>query len=81
MPITVEIIHMCIFKQSTNAYLVLSDSHIYFHLAATSILHIYDHLCIPCFKDTLPGIEFYMNKCMYVPVYTHIHIYIHRDTY
>ena len=42
--------------------------------------HTYDHLCLPCLKDMLPGIIFCLHvcvqRCMLVWVYISIHAYM-----
>ena len=53
MPINFNIIHTCISVHNTNAYLVLCDSHKYFHLAAVfdlsyqrSLMYSFTERCI-----------------------------------
>ena len=61
----------------TNSF--LWQTHLFFD--------IYYQLCIPCFKDMLPGINFvFMHLCMhkyilYAYAYIHIHIYAWLLTY
>ena len=50
MPITFEILHKCMSIHNTNAFDVLSQSHICYTLATVFVFffQIFDHLAIPC---------------------------------
>ena len=73
MPITFESTNTYVSINNTNAYKVFSDSNKYAHLAAISVIYIYDNLSILCLKDISPGVTFI---CIYVCVCVYIHTYI-----
>ena len=59
---------------------MLSDSHKHF-IWQSYFFQLYGHLCIPCLKDILPGIPFYMHASLYVSVYINIHNFLHAYRY
>ena len=78
MSINFNITHIYVSVHNTNAYLVLSDSHSYFHLAAIFVLlHLWSLMYSMIGRHIARN--FILCACIYIYIYIYIyaHLYIH----
>ena len=95
MSINFNIIHKCVSIHNTNAYLVLNDSHKYFHIAAIFVLSFmityvfFDlsqelhsvciYVCIYMWAHTYR--QTLMQFCLHASIHTYVHACLHSSIF